>query len=163
MLAEGQLCFCRFWIGVGLPGNVTGTCYRDHVIAWPKEVGRSIDYLETLPDLDHDKLAYEGFSMGAPFGGLFPDIEDRFKVLVLIAPGFFLNKRLPESDVINFAPRVEAPVLMLNGRLDFIFPPGSTQEPMFRWLGTPAQQKRRVVYDSGHDIPRNEQIKEALN
>ena len=39
--------------------------YRDHVIAWSKDLGRSIDYLETRSDIDHDKLAYLGFSWGA--------------------------------------------------------------------------------------------------
>ena len=52
---------------------------------------------------------------------------------------------------------------MLNGRLDFIFPVGSSQEPMCRVLGTPKEHQRRIVYDAGHDIPRNGEIKEALN
>ena len=89
-------------------------------------------------------------------------MEDRLKALVLISPGFYLQKRLPEVDQLNFAPRVKAPVLMLNGRFDFIFPTGSSQEPMFRLLGTPQEHKRRVLYDTGHDIPRNEMIKESL-
>jgi cephalosporin-C deacetylase-like acetyl esterase len=38
-----------------------------------------------------------------------------------------LQNRLPDVDQLNFAPRVKAPVLMLNGRFDFIFPPGSSQ------------------------------------
>jgi eukaryotic-like serine/threonine-protein kinase len=58
---------------------------------------------------------------------------------------------------------VKAPVLMLNGRLDFVFPPESSQEPMFRLLGTPKEQKRRVVYETSHDIHQNEIIKETLN
>jgi len=52
---------------------------------------------------------------------------------------------------------------MLNGRFDFLFPTASSQEPMFRLLGTPMQHKRRLVYDTGHDIPRTEVIKETLN
>jgi pimeloyl-ACP methyl ester carboxylesterase len=58
---------------------------------------------------------------------------------------------------------VKAPVLMLNGRFDYLFPIDSSQEPMFRILGTPKEQKRWVVYDTGHDIPRTEQIKETLD
>jgi hypothetical protein len=34
---------------------------------------------------------------------------------------------------------------------------------MYRFLGTPKEHKRRVVYDTGHDIPRNEEIKETLD
>ena len=40
--------------------------YRDHVIAWSKDLGRSLDYLETRPDIRHDALAYLGLSLGKP-------------------------------------------------------------------------------------------------
>src|SRR5271157_1438280 len=141
----------------------TTSNYRDHVIAWSKDLGRSIDYLETRPDIDHSKLAYEGASWGAALGALLPALEDRLRALLLISPGFFLQKCLPEVDQLNFAPRVKAPALMLSGRLDFFFPVGSSQEPMFRFLGTPKECKRRVLYEAGHDIPRNQMIKETLN
>jgi eukaryotic-like serine/threonine-protein kinase len=141
----------------------TSSSYRDHVITWSKDLGRSIDYLQTRPDLDHNKLAYEGFSWGASMGAILPAVEDRLKALVLLGPGFYLQKRLPEVDQLNFAPRVKVPVLMLNGRFDFIYPPETSQEPMFRLLGTPKEQKRRVVYGTGHDIPRTEMIKETLD
>ena len=137
--------------------------YRDHVIQWSKDLGRSIDYLETRTDIDHHKLAYEGVSWGAAMGAVLPAVEQRIKAVVLVCPGFYLQKRSPEADQINFAPQVTAPVLMLNGRFDFLFPTGSSQEPMFRLLGTPKKDKRRVLYDTGHDIPREEMIKETLN
>jgi cephalosporin-C deacetylase-like acetyl esterase len=137
--------------------------YRDHVIDWSKDLGRSIDYLETRSDIDHSRLAYHGVSFGGAYGALLPALEDRLKALVLISPGFFLLKQLPEEDQINFAPRVRTPVLMLNGRFDSFFPQDSSQEPMFRLLGTPSEHKRRVLYDTGHDIPRAEMIKEVLN
>jgi eukaryotic-like serine/threonine-protein kinase len=69
----------------------TTISYRDHVIAWSKDLGRSIDYLETRPDIDHNKLAYEGFSWGAAMGVLLPAVEDRIKVCVLLLPGFSLR------------------------------------------------------------------------
>ncbi|HXW94021.1 MAG TPA: protein kinase [Terriglobales bacterium] len=137
--------------------------WRDHVIYWSKDLGRSIDYLETRPDIDHNKFAYEGFSWGAAMGALLPAVEDRLQALILLSPGLFLAKQLPEVDQLNFAPRVKAPVLMLNGRFDFIYPAPYSQEPLFRLLGTPQQHKRRVVYDTGHDLPTNEVIKETLN
>ncbi len=141
----------------------TSSRYRDHVIAWSKDLGRSIDYLETREDIDRSKLAYVGYSWGAAMGAVLPAVEGRLKVLVLISPGFYLQPRLPEVDQINFAPRVKAPVLMLNGRLDFFFPVLSSQEPMFRLFGAPQGDKRHVVYDTGHDIPETELIKETLN
>jgi cephalosporin-C deacetylase-like acetyl esterase len=136
--------------------------YRDAVIAWSKDLGRSIDYLETRPEIDTKKLAYEGTSMGGAMGALLPAVENRLKVAVLISPGFYLQKRLPEADPLNFAPRMKLPVLMVNGKYDYLFPVRASQEPMFRLLGAPANQKRRVVYDVGHDIPRSDEIRESL-
>jgi hypothetical protein len=52
---------------------------------------------------------------------------------------------------------------MLNGHFDFAYPPETSQEPMFRLLGTPKENKRRVVYQTGHNIARNELIKETLD
>ena len=137
--------------------------YRDHVIKWSKDLGRSIDYLETRPDIDHGKLAYAGLSWGAPLGALLPAVEDRIKACVLLLGGFNYQRRLPEVDQINFVSRVKVPVLMLNGRFDYIFPLESSQEPMYRLLGTPKEQKRHVLYDTGHDIPRAGIIKETLD
>jgi cephalosporin-C deacetylase-like acetyl esterase len=139
------------------------SAYRDHVIDWSKDLGRSVDYLETRSDIDHNSLAYEGISWGAAMGSVLPAIEGRLKTLILISPGFSPYRQLPEDDQLNFAPRVKIPTLMLNGRFDYIFPTGTSQEPMFRLLGTPSEHKRRVVYETGHDIPRNEQIKETLD
>ena len=141
----------------------TTSSYRDHVIAWSKDLGRSIDYLETRPEIDRNKLAYQGFSWGGAMGAVLPAVEDRIKVCVLVVPGFNLQKSLPEVDELNFAPRVRLPVLMLNGRFDFFYPVESSQEPMFRLLGTPKERKRHMVYETGHNIPRNEMIKETLD
>ena len=63
----------------------------------------------------------------------------------------------------NFLPRVKQPVLMLNGRYDFFFPVESSQEAFFRLLGSPSDQKKHLLYDTGHNLPRNELIKETLN
>jgi eukaryotic-like serine/threonine-protein kinase len=142
--------------------NMT-SAYRDRIIMWSKDLGRSVDYLETRPDIDHEKLAYEGYSLGAALGSLLPAVEGRFKAVVLICGGFWLQKRLPEVDQLNFAPRVKAPVLLLSGRFDYVFPTGTSQEPMFRLLGSPKEDKRQVVYNTGHDIPDNEVVKETLN
>ena len=55
------------------------------------------------------------------------------------------------------------PTLMLNGRHDFIYPVETSQLPMFDRLGTAADQKRHVLFDTGHSVPRVEGIKEVLN
>ena len=52
------------------------------------------------------------------------------------------------------------PTLILNGKYDFVFPEETSQLPMFRLLGTPPDDKRQVILESGHVPPRNELVKE---
>ena len=137
--------------------------YREHVIAWAKDVRRTVDYLETRPDIDRDKIAYIGNSWGSAMAPVYLAVEPRFKAAVLIVGGFYVQRSAPEVEAINFAPRVKLPVLMLNGRFDFFLPEDGTQIPMFRLLGTPEAQKRRVAYDTGHNIPRPDLIRESLD
>ena len=96
-------------------------------------------------------------------GGILPAVEPRLKASVLYVGGFDLRNALPEVEPINFAPRITIPTLMLNGLYDFFFPAECCQESMFRLLGAPPEHKRRVVYETGHNVPRPELIKETLN
>lgn len=142
--------------------NMT-TAFRDHVIYWAKDVRRTVDYLESRPDIDRGRLAYMGVSWGATMAPMYLAVEPRFKAAVLLVGGFYVQRAKPEVEAINFAPRVKVPVLMLNGRFDFFLPEETTQIPMFHLLGTPDDQKRRVVYDTGHNIPRPDLIRESLD
>lgn len=140
----------------------TSTFYRDHVVAWAKDVGRSIDYLETRSEIDSQRLAYYGVSWGASLVQL-PTIERRFKAAVLVASGFHATRSLPEVDALNFAPRLRMPVLMINGLSDFVFPPATSQEPLFRAIGTEAANKRRVTFETNHMPVRQELMRETLD
>src|SRR6478672_9460085 len=51
--------------------------------------------------------AYDGASWGAAMGSLLPAVDDRLRALVLLVPGFYLQKCLPEVDQLNFAPRMK--------------------------------------------------------
>ena len=41
-------------------------------------------------------------------------------------------------------------------------PSGKSQIPMFDLLGTPEKDKRHVIFETGHTVPRRESIKEIL-
>jgi serine/threonine protein kinase/dienelactone hydrolase len=142
--------------------NISST-WRDHVIMWVKDASRAIDYAETRPDLDHNRIAYYGYSWGAFMGSFVPALDYRVKAIVLASGGLDFHPTLPEVDTINFLPRVKQPTLMLNGQYDFFFPEQSTQEPFYRLLGSKKEEKKHLLYDVGHAIPRNELIKEMLN
>ena len=136
--------------------------YRDHVIAWAKDLRRSVDYLQTRPDIDHEKLAFLGLSWGGQMGPLMAAVEPRLKTCIFLSGGFDFQHALPEADVFNFAPRMKQPVLMLNARYDHFFPVETSQIPMLRSIGTPESEKKYVVYESGHAPPRVEVTKESL-
>jgi dienelactone hydrolase len=53
-----------------------------------KEIRRTIDYLETRPDIDASRVAFYGISLGAQMGPMFLAIEPRFKTGVLFSGGF---------------------------------------------------------------------------
>jgi eukaryotic-like serine/threonine-protein kinase len=136
--------------------------YKDHVIMWRKDIGRAIDYLESRPDMLSDKVGYFGWSWGGFMGGIIPAVEKRIKAIVLHVGGMEMNNALPEVDQINFLPRVYQPIIMLNGKHDMFFPVETSQKPMFDFLGTPKKDKKIIIYDAGHRVPRNELIKESL-
>jgi dipeptidyl aminopeptidase/acylaminoacyl peptidase len=139
--------------------------WREMNIQWSKDLGRTLDYLETRPEIDRAKIAYYGISLGASMAPRLIAVEDRFRVGVLLMGGFF-EPVPPEVDAVNFARRVKVPVLMLNGRNDFLFPLHGSQLPLFRLLGAPEKDKRHVLFDGGHDLTlafRDQVIKEVLD
>jgi cephalosporin-C deacetylase-like acetyl esterase len=143
--------------------DMGSTKYKDMMIMWVKDVGRCIDYLETRSDIDTDKIAYTGVSLGAANGAIIPAIEKRIKTTVLTVAGLWHSNILPEVDQINYLPRITIPVLMINGKYDHIFPLESSQQPMFEFLGTPDNNKKLFINPNGHHVPNNIIIKETLN
>ncbi len=140
------------------PGTGGSNAWRDTVIQWSKDLGRSLDYLESRPDINGRGFAFYGLSMGATIGPIVGSIEPRFRALVLVGGGLSTKKEPPEIDPFNFAPHVRVPVLMINGSHDFIFPLEASQNPMFRLLPLPENEKRHYVFDGGHVPPRMQDV-----
>ena len=136
--------------------------WKDHVIMWAKDFRRSVDYLESREDIDPQRLAYYGSSWGGAMGGIIPAVEPRLKTTVLLVAGLLFEPSFPEVEPANFLPHIKMPVLMLNGKYDFFFPYESSQKPFFELLGTPKKEKKIIVYEGGHSVPRTELIKEML-
>lgn len=148
-----------------IAGNNPPAFERDDQIAWGKDIGRTIDYLETRKDIDSSKVSYLGDSLGGSQGAILPAIEKRIRVAILSSGGLQTSVRyLPEGDPFNFVSHVTIPVLMLNGRYDATFPLESSQLPMFHFLGTPGADKRHVIYEGGHMVfPRPGAVRECLD
>ena len=146
-----------------VPGKLSGSQARDLVVQWSKDLGRTIDYLESRSDFDRNKLAYYGFSMGADSAVPIIALEPRLKAAILLSGGLVGPVRPPEVEPLNFVSRIKMPVLLLGGRNDFYFPVETSQVPLFKLLGTPAEHKRHVIFEgAGHVPPRIEVIRETL-
>ena len=111
------------------------------------DLGRTVDYMETRPDLDTRKLGFYGVSWGANEGPRLVAVDGRFKALVMTSGGLGPNPPT-ETDALNFAPRVRIPVLMLNGRSDFMVPFEPNQRLLFEALGAKDKVFKRC--DGGH-------------
>lgn len=121
-----------------------------------KDTARTLDYLATRPDIDNSKLAYLGVSMGSAEGVIYATLlQNRLKTVVFLDGGYFLDPPPPGGDQADFAPRMKKPVLMVNGRYDYVFSLNLSQTPLFNMLGTPQKDKQHIVLETPHDV--NEQ------
>ena len=95
---------------------------------------RTIDYLETREDIDANRLAYFGGSLGGYMGSFISGSkEPRFEACVLGLSGIpTWEIPRPEHNPVNYLPRINIPVLMINGRHDPVFPVETSQTLMVR-------------------------------
>jgi predicted esterase len=137
--------------------------WRDRVVAQVQDVRRTLDYLESRPDLDATRPVYYGHSWGAAMAPLVLVIEQRFVGGVLYLPGLIPGRLRTEVNPITFIHHVRVPVLALSGRIDPVFAFGVHAQPFFSMLGTPAAAKRHVATWSGHWVPRTTLVREVLD
>jgi cephalosporin-C deacetylase-like acetyl esterase len=136
------------------------------------DLRRGIDYLQSRPDCEGDRIGYVGISFGGILGSLVSGADDRIAAPALIAAGGDWRKLLQGTDLIlpgiegnarrfdealrilapldpdhwvaQIAPR---PVLMINGRNDPTVVP-----PAARSLHVAANSPKQVLwYAGGHD------------
>ena len=144
------------------PGRSGASYAREVITRRALDVRRAIDYLASRPELDRERIAFYGLSMGAEEGLIVGAVEHRMRTLVLVAAG--ISDDLPaEVDGLHFAPRVRVPVLMINGRYDFGVPFETNQQPLFRLLGSKPGDKKHVVFDCGHVPPWPDVVRETLD
>jgi dienelactone hydrolase len=137
--------------------------YVDYQVMVVRDVRRSLDYLASRPDIDSRRVAYEGFSWGGYVAPIVLAVENRFAAAIVVLGGLEqLARPRPEADLLNYAPRIRLPVLMLNGRYDLVFPLEASARPMFDYMRTPPRDKVLRVYDSDHSVPRTELVRESL-
>ena len=139
--------------------------YRDFAIQWIKDLGVTIDYLQTRDDFDPEAIGFYGFSWGGQIAPIVLAVEERIRVAVLDVGGLWVYgpTPLPEVEPLNFLPRVTTPTLMVNGRHDQVFPYELAQVPFFQLLGTAPEHKEHYAAPTAHLVPRDDMIRRALD
>ena len=130
---------------------------------WYKDLARTVDYLETRPDIAADKLAYIGVSRGAALAPVFLAVEHRIKAAALYIPGSTLDRLPPEMDVLNFAPRMKIPVLSSTAGTISSSPKKHRRSCFLRRSALRRMTSAESCTDTGHNLPRNEMITETLD
>src|SRR5919198_1791374 len=131
------------------------------------ELRRAVDLLQSLPQVDPNRIAYVGYSAGARVGGLLAGIEHRIKAFDLLSGG-----AVPPSDYAKAAPRSLQPdILRLLGQVDplryvrraapsvLFFQDGRRDRVVPRAALenlSRAGSAPKIIrwYDSGHDLPK---------
>jgi predicted esterase/predicted Ser/Thr protein kinase len=146
------------------PARLPANQVRDRGLRWSSDLGRTLEYLDARGDIDRERLGLYGVSMGAVNAVRFLAVYPRFKAAVLSSGGLSFSAPA-EVNSWNFASRVRTPVLMVNGKYDFVFPLDTNQRVLFNALGTKEPDKRHVQFDGGHRnlVTRPDLIGEILD
>ena len=139
------------------PGYVappTGSvAFRDRMVLHATELRLGLDYLDTRSDIDLSALAYAGQSWGAGSRLVFAGIDDRYRAVVFIGGGIDERVKpvLPEADNVNFAPYLDVPTLLVNGRQDEEHPWRTRGSALWELLSEP---KRLVLLEGQGHLPQ---------
>jgi pimeloyl-ACP methyl ester carboxylesterase len=166
VLKSGRALVLPTWNGsferwdpfLGLSGLEYETTMRERVGEWRRELGMTIDYLAQRDDIDERAVGYLGMSFGASAPLALLAVEDRLRTAVLMSGGF--SYRAPDAvHPVSFVERTTLPVLMVNGRYDYVFPLETGPIAYFDRLGTPAEDKSLEIVEAGHwPLPRGQVV-----
>ncbi len=117
-------------------------------VRWVKELIRTIDYLESRPEIDHRRIAYFGQYFGTTHAPIVLALEPRIKVAFAESGALDPWSAFPPyADPFHFLSRVRTPFLLINTRYSMRWPYEESQLPMLEYLGTPEEHKRLVTGD----------------
>lgn len=143
------------------------------------DLRRAVDYLETRPEIDKEKIGYVGGSMGGILGAIFIGVEPRIKAAVLLVAGGNMSLMVRESqhytmptirgylqrenitykelqvlldpiDPLHYIGNFSPkPVVFHLGKFDTIVPAEAGRQ-LYERAGQP---KQVYWYDAGHSLP----------
>jgi hypothetical protein len=126
--------------------------YRDMMVYDTVDQRRGLDYLATRDDIDMERIACMGLSLGGS-DLVTMAVEDRFRAVILVGAGLSASDRsvIAEANPVNFAPYIKGPKLMIHGRYDEGLPLRTEAQPLYDLLSEP--KDNFVVLPTGHFPP----------
>ena len=122
--------------------------YSEYITQVVKDLRRTVDYLETRDDIDDQRLAYYGMSWGGVMSGVDP--RGRGAHHHRHRPGRRHDQvGLPEINPLNYLPRVNVPLLMMN-QIRHLPQLRCSALPMFEMISTPVEHKVIKIYPTDH-------------
>ncbi len=137
--------------------------YRDWMCQSVVDLRRGIDYLLSRPDIDPERIAIFGGSLGGWIGSILAGVDKRIKAAVLSVPATeSITEQTPAGRVINssnFFPRI-SPVhlLMVIAKKDSEVR-NARARALFELV---SGEKKLVEYDEGHFLPPEKYHREIL-
>ena len=142
----------RVLAGLGIAGQATlanREIVREFVRQSVVDLQRTVDALGHFPELDAQRLAFAGFSLGAIVGATFCAVDPRPRgaALALAGGGFGGPDVDPAVRIGNIAPR---PLLFVNMSEDRVVPPEAAKT----LIAAAGKPKSSHWFDGGHlDLP----------
>jgi eukaryotic-like serine/threonine-protein kinase len=143
-------------------GTTGSERYRQNLLHWRHELSRTIDSFGQRDDIDGERLAWYGISLGAQAMMPLLAVEERIRVAVLLGGGAFRSSIPDTQQAYNYLPRTRQPVLLLGGRSD-VNVNIDAQRRQIELLGAPPEHKQHLLFDAGHaGLPHNEVVRATL-
>jgi dienelactone hydrolase len=148
---------------------------RDRTVQSVIELRRAVDLLQSLPQVDDDRIGFVGYSAGARTGAILAGVEPRIKGYVfmsggedsvdefmsLVAPAQQKEVRplLDDTDGLKYIARASPSKLFFQaGRNDTIVP----KDALEALIKAGSEPKKVVWYDAGHDLAVPEAQRDQL-
>lgn len=133
--------------------------YLQWVVQLVKDVGRTVDLLQSHYAADPESIGYVGFSRGGQAGSIVAGADDRLRAVALMYGGHFdrsetghLAAACPANYIGRIAPR---PLWLLNGTFDGDYDRERSVEPLYRHAGQPTEMR---WVETGHQLPGQDDL-----
>jgi dienelactone hydrolase len=138
---------------------------RDRTVQQIVELRRAVDLLQSLPQVDDDKIGFVGYSAGARTGAILAGVEPRIHAFVFMSGGedsvdefmSLVSKEdqdevrplLEDTDGLKYIARASPSKLFFQaGRRDKVVP----RDALETLIRAGSQPKKVTWYDAGHDL-----------